>query len=612
MSDEHPLADIAHGVPPMAVSTTSTRVTRTGSWKYIRPIYEDKVAPCNHGCPVGIDIEGYMNLLREGKTREALELLIRENPLPAVTGRVCYHPCENVCNRKEFDESVSIHAVERALGDLALENPPTIKINDHRPEKVAIVGSGPAGLACAYHLAWLGYKVTVFEKEAEPGGILRYGIPEYRLPKEVLAQEIDRIRQMGVDFRCDQSLGKNVAWKELDEFDAAFLAIGVHRSKPLGIDVDGVSGVTPGLEFLHEVTSGRPPALGKQVVIVGGGNTAMDCARTALRLGAEPLVLYRRGRAEMPANEEEVEDALSEGIQFEFLAAPVAVRTVEAEEENALESIRAMFNPGMDSEPMMRISGLECIRMKLGEPDESGRRRPEPIPGSEFFVPAQNVLTAIGEDPEFDTMPDQVAHDKWIVKVDPLGETERVAFFAGGDIIDEPHTVAYALGSGKRAALGVDRFLKIHSGEIKDNVDVEALRLGGDGNVSMTRWKDDDPVQRESASNQVVSFDMLNINHFTHMDRFQDRFLDPDDRKRSFAEVNLGLETKDGMAEAGRCFNCGVCNSCELCLIYCPDVAIKRRDGDGKFEIDYDYCKGCGVCSAECPRCAISMTREGL
>jgi 2-oxoacid:acceptor oxidoreductase delta subunit (pyruvate/2-ketoisovalerate family) len=562
---------------------------------------------------VGIDIEGYMNLLREGNTREAIDLLLRENPLPAVTGRVCYRPCENVCNRKEFDEAVSIHAVERALGDMALENPPPLQKRDHRPEKIAVVGSGPAGLACAYHLTWLGYKVTVFERDPEPGGILRYGIPEYRLPKEILAREIDRIRDLGVEFQCDKQLGKNLAWKALDEFDAAFLAIGVHRSKPLGLDTEGVTGILPGLQFLHEVNAGRPPALGKQVVVVGGGNTAMDCARTALRLGAEPVVLYRRSREEMPANEEEVDDAMSEGIPFEFLAAPVALRTVEAEEENALESIRAMFNPGIDTKPLLKVTGLECVRMKLGEPDESGRRRPVPIEGSNFFVPAQNVLTAIGEDPEFDTMPAQVTHDKWIVKVDPLGETSRVDFFAGGDIIDEPHTVAFALGSGKRAALGMDRHLRVRSGEVNQDVDVESLRLGGgEDNVSMTRWKDDDPVHRTAPVNEVVTYEMLNINHFTHLPRLEDRFLDPDQRKRSFAEVNLGLDQKDGIAEAGRCFNCGVCNSCELCLIYCPDVAIKRRSDNGKFEIDYDYCKGCGVCSAECPRCAISMTREGL
>ncbi len=247
MPDERPIADTVHGVPPVAVSTTSTLVNKTGSWKYIRPVYQDKVAPCNQGCPVGIDIEGYMNLLREGRTQEAIGLLLRENPLPAVTGRVCYHPCEDGCNRRGFDDAVAIHAVERVLGDLALEFPLPPPAPRTWPETVAVVGSGPAGLACAYHLARLGYGVTVYESELEPGGVLRYGIPEYRLPKQVLARELERIRALGVAFRCGVRVGGELPWSALAEHHAVFLATGVHRSRPLG--VPGWTSAAPAVRF---------------------------------------------------------------------------------------------------------------------------------------------------------------------------------------------------------------------------------------------------------------------------------------------------------------------------------------------------------------------------
>jgi NADPH-dependent glutamate synthase beta subunit-like oxidoreductase len=584
MSEAHPIDDRAHGVLPLAVSTTTTLENKTGSWKYIRPIYRDRVAPCNEACPVGIDIEAYMNLLREGRVTEARDLLLRENPMPAVTGRVCYHPCENACNRRTFDQPVSIHAVERALGDLALAAPPPEPAPRTRPETVAVVGSGPAGLACAYHLAQLGYGATVFEAADEPGGVLRWGIPEYRLPKEVLATEIDRIRAFGVEIRCGVRVGSDLPWDDLDRFDAVFVATGVDRSRNLEVPGESAEGVRSGLAFLREVNSGRTPSLGRWVIVVGGGNTAMDCARTALRLGSKPVVLYRRTRAEMPATDEEISEAEQEGIPFHFLAAPVAIHSREG-----------------------RVTRLRCVRMRLGEADESGRRRPVPIEGSEFELPADTVLTAIGEAPDFDHLPDDLKRDAWVVGVDPWGETSRPRFFAGGDIVDQAHTVADALGSGKRAAIGIDIAL---SG--KDGTELAALRYGRVGNASVTRWRRDDPVHRNGPVNEVVPFDDLNMDYFARVARHQDRHLPATRSGECFTEANQGLTQGAALAEAGRCFNCGVCNQCEICLIFCPDVAISRRpDGTG-FDIAYDYCKGCGVCNAECPRGAMAMTREGL
>ena len=363
-----------HAVPEVAMSSASSRVTRTGSWKYQFPEYHDRVAPCNAGCPVGIDIEGYLNLLREGRVAEARDLLLAENPLPSVTGRVCHHPCENACNRRAFDGAVAIHAVERALGDLSHQQPaPVLKPAPHA-ERVAIVGSGPAGLACAYHLARFGYSVTIFEAASLPGGMLRLGIPAYRLPREVLDRDIARIAAHGVQIKCNVHIGEHVAWDELTElYDAVFVSTGAHTSRALGVPGEDLPGVRPGLAFLREVNAGRRPDLGARVVVVGGGNTAMDCARSAMRLGAKVTVVYRRTRDEMPAIREEVDDALREGAEFVFLANPVE------------------FTGGAD-----RVKSVVCERMALGEPDASGRRRPVPT-GQVFNLDADTVLTAIGE-----------------------------------------------------------------------------------------------------------------------------------------------------------------------------------------------------------------------
>ncbi len=611
MSDRTPGTDIAHGVPPVAVSSTSTRDNLTGSWKYIRPAYRDRVAPCNQGCPVGIDIEGAMNLVRDGRIEEARDLVLRENPLPAVTGRVCYHPCEGACHRGGFDGAVAIHAVERMLGDLALEAPPSLPAPRTRHADVAIVGAGPAGLACAYHLVRLGYGVTVYEAEGEPGGILRYGIPEYRLPKRVLEGEVERLRALGVDFRCGVRIGADITAGELDRHAAVFLATGAHRPRRLGIAGEDARGVRDGLDFLREVNRGGRPVLGERVVVVGGGNTAMDCARTAARFGADVTVLYRRGRADMPAHRDEVEDALHEGVRLIQFSAPVAVRTAVAPQgREPLESLESMFDGGDEPRLEPRAIGLTCVRMAPGEPDASGRRRPEPVAGSEAFLPADTVLTALGEEADLSFLPDDVRHGDGTLPVNPLAGTSRAAWFAGGDLIEQPHTVAFAIGSGKRAALGIDRYLRMRDGEIGDGSDLSALRYGPEGNLSATRWTDSDPVRRASPVNEVVGFDQLNLAHFERVPRHPDRMAEPAERRHSFAESNRGLAREVALAEAHRCFNCGVCNACELCLIYCPDVAIARRDGGG-FEIAYEYCKGCGVCAAECPRGAITMVREG-
>lgn len=616
------------GRPIVAMSETTTLDNHTGSWKYIRPVYRDRIAPCNERCPVGIDIEGYMNLVRQDRMEEAIDVLLRENPMPAVTGRVCHHPCELACNRDTYDEGVAIHAVERALGDHWLAMAPREPVSRRHRETVAVVGSGPAGLSCAYHLARMGYAVTVFDDAEEPGGMLRQGIPEYRLPRAVLDAQVERIRVEGVEFRMGVRLGNGVGWDALRGFDALFIGTGAHRSKPLGLPGEDGPGILAGLDFLKTVNRHHRPEIGSNVVVVGGGNTAMDCARTARRLGAHVVVAYRRTRAEMPAIPQEVEEAEREGIEFVFLAAPVAFQSAEG-----------------------RLNEVECTRMELGEPDASGRRRPLPVEGSRFTIPADTVLKATGEDVELELLPTGVTGPAGLQK-GYFGEVRRAAsadatgaggvvhaallmnlpvVFAGGDAAGDERTVAHALGAGKRAAIGIDRKFRERE-RVRDSGSGQGagtggermasllgtwkekarsdLTLGPQGNVSVTRWRDDDPVHRESQVNEVAGPDLMNMEHFAHVRRHEDRHL-PVAALTGFDEVNLGLELDAALEEAQRCLNCGVCNQCELCLIFCSDVAITRRaDGSG-FDIDLEYCKGCGVCAEECPRGAIVMEREG-
>ncbi|MHB1070332.1 MAG: NAD(P)-binding protein [Gemmatimonadaceae bacterium] len=584
MAETITTTDGVRAIPEVAMSTTSTLVTRTGSWKYKRPAYHDRVAPCNAGCPVGIDIEGYLNLLREGRVDDARDLLLAENPLPAVTGRVCHHPCENTCNRRTLDGAVAIHAVERAMGDLAHERPAPVRKGERRPERVAVVGSGPAGLACAYHLARFGYGVTIYESATEAGGMLRLGIPEYRLPRAVLDGDIARVVAHGVEIRCGVRIGEHVTWKELTElFSAVCIATGAHTSRALGVPGEQLPGVQPGLAFLRDVNSGKRPDLGRYVVVVGGGNTAMDCARSAMRLGASVTVVYRRTREQMPAISEEVDDAMREGAEFVYLANPV-----EFKEWNG------------------RVCTLVAERMALGEPDASGRRRPVTT-GKHFTIKADTVLTAIGESSALEGFFGDVEGSDSGLQVDALGGTNRDMLYAGGDVTDLARTVADALGAGKRAAIGIDRHLRAHHG---DTAELNALRFA-DGNLSAARWMGRDPIRRVDPVNTVVGVDDVNFAQYQRVPRHADPHMDSDRARGGFDEVNAGLSTAEAMDEAKRCLNCGVCTQCDVCLIFCPDAAITHA-ADGSYTIALDYCKGCGICAAECPRGAITMTQDRL
>ena len=568
-------------LPYQPISLGSMEWNRTGTWRYLRPRFDNKVSPCNEGCPAGQDIEGAMVLIGKGKVLEAWDLFKEESPFPGVCGRVCYHPCESSCNRGEFDEAVSINALERFMADTASNHGRRVTVRrEKKKERVAIIGSGPAGMTCAYHLARMGYGVTVFEALPVLGGMLRVGIPEYRLPKKVLEAEIDQILELGVTTEINSRFGENLQHKDLKEYAAIFLAMGNHVSKKLGVPGESEDWAMSGVEFLRKVSLGKEVPTGKKVVIIGGGNTAIDAARTALRLGAKPSILYRRTREEMPAFPAEVHEAEEEGIDISLLVSPV----------------RLVVENGQKK--------LECVKNRLGPPDEDGRRRPVEVKGSNYFLEVDQVLTAIGEDADLAALPKKIGIQDNIILTDERGATKQEGIFAGGDIIHQPHTVVHAIGSGKRAAIFIDCYL----GKKKWEGIFDAIRIGERGSLSMRRYLQDEK-ERPPLGPKTVLMKDLNLDYFEHKKRKKSTRLPMGKRQGTFEEVNLGFSGETALAEAQRCFNCGVCNLCDNCYIFCPDVAIRKENENNV--IDYDHCKGCGICVEECPRDAMVMEEEG-
>ncbi len=554
--------EFKNGIPPFAISTKDMSWNKTGSWRYMRPLYDSKTPPCTAGCPAHEKIPQYFALVKEKKYEEAWHIILDDNPMPGVLGRVCYHPCEDVCNRKHYDESIAIHHMERFVADQNRNNHiPESFVQGERPQKVAIIGSGPAGLSAGYQLRRLGYQVTIYEAAAEPGGMLRLGIPKYRLPREVLDKEIDDIKRLGVKIKTSMAVGKDVAWETLKkEYDAVLVATGAYKSWNLNIPGEHLKGISTGLSFLQEYNTKGTAKVGKKVVVVGGGNTAVDTARSAIRLGAEVTIVYRRSRAELPAVPEEIEDALKEGVNIIFLTNPVEFL-------------------GKD-----KVEKVRLIRMKLAEPDETGRRRPVPVPGSEFEIEADQVLLAIGETPDLDFLSENVKVQKNRIAVDPFQMTTEEGVFACGDAALGPiGTVVDAIGTGKKAARAIHQFLSAG-------------------------------LEKEKAQNGEVTsevpFETINLDYFIKEPRPREAQRVIQNLKGNFQEVNLGISEDDAIYEADRCFSCGTCTYCDTCLIFCPDVAISYNpDGKG-YVINYDYCKGCGICVQECPRNAMSFEEE--
>jgi NADPH-dependent glutamate synthase beta subunit-like oxidoreductase len=531
---------------------------KTGSWRTLMPVNIMQIPPCTHSCPSSNDIRGFLRVLAEKQDYdEAWHVLTRTNPLPATCGRVCPHPCEAGCNRRDFDTPLAINSAERAVGDYGLEhNLEHKKLISNRKEKVAVVGSGPAGLSCAFHLAKRGFQVKIFEGNSEPGGWMRYGIPSYRLPNYILKQEIDKILELGIELECNVKVGVNIPMDQLTrDYNAVFLGLGAQTGTSIKIPGEDAQNVFTGVEFLKLINSGQIVELGKDVVVIGGGNTAMDCARVAKRLGANVSVFYRRTRVEMPAITAEIDEAMEERIMFRYHTNPVKIITDED-----------------------RVVGLLCGQMELKEPDASGRARPVPIDGSESVYPADTVIIATGQAVDYDGIEIQKRDDQWVSTNEDL-MTSMDGVFAGGDAVLGPETVTAAIGQGMRAASAIEDYIE--------------------GNVE----------SRLSQPPVIYSKD-LNTYYYEPAKRFSKEAVSIHTRLKNFREIYPSFDRENIIKESERCLSCGLCFNCGNCYMYCPDNAVRISSSTGRYEFDLDFCKGCGLCAKECPCHYIQMTLE--
>lgn len=529
----------------------------TGAARTQRPRYVDLLPPCNAACPAGEDIQQWLGLAQAGKFEAAWRVLVRDNPFPAVHGRVCYHPCESACNRGDIDAAVSVHAVERFLGDHAIAR--GWKLDPPRPptgRRVLVVGAGPSGLSAAYHLARLGHEVCVRDAAPLAGGMMQYGIPAYRLPRAELAAEVRRIEDLGVRIELGQRVDDVAEARKRGGFDAVFVAVGAHLSKRVDIPARDAGKVLDAVSFLHDASEGRAPSLGRRVAVYGGGNTAMDAARTARRLGAEEaLIIYRRDLAHMPAHPFEAEEAQTEGVKIHWL------RTIH------------------------NVEGTQ-IRVERMQLDERG----VPQATGEFdTLEADSLILALGQDSESACLAGLAAVARKVdgtVLVDAAMMTGEPGVFAGGDMVPSERTVTVAVGHGKRAARHIDAYLR------------------GEAFVK--------PASPIASTGQVTS-DMLHTWYSTDADARRERVLSPEERLRkdyAFDEVVSGLGEAEARFEAGRCYSCGNCFECDGCYAACPEQAIVKLGRGNRYRFDFERCTGCGVCFEQCPCHAIELIAE--
>ena len=530
----------------------------------LRPQPTTKLPPCMDGCPQGTDIRGVLTTIangdKYGRTLEqsyemAWNIISQNNPLPAVCGRVCPHPCEINCNRKDKDEPIAINNVERFIGDFGLSKGLTHSVSETKQtEKIAVVGAGPAGLGCAFHLAKLGYPVTIFEAFSKPGGMLRYGIPAYRLPREVLDKEIQKILDLGVELKINCSLGNDISLDDLrKDHKAIFISIGAHKGLNLKVEGEDAEGVYSGVDFLNRINSGEKIDLGKRVVVVGGGDTAIDAARISLRLGAKVTILYRRTKKEMPAIDEEIDEAANEGIDIQYLAAPIEI-----------------IKKGS------RVNKIKAIRMELGEPDDSGRRRPVPIAGSEFEIELDTLIPAISQEPDFEGLEDLKAGPKDWIKTDNRQKVKD-DIYAGGDVLDLG-LVTHALAHGRKAAEAIHR-------------DLRGLP---------------DPVEEEL---KEIKSEKMRLDHYESAPRHEESHLPIEERFGSLElEVACTFTEDDLVGEAKRCMSCGYCFDCGKCWEFCQDNAVVKGEPGDIYTYKNNLCTGCKKCAEECPCGFLEMT----
>jgi heterodisulfide reductase subunit A len=505
---------------------------------------DKKIPPCKAACPVQMDVQGYLVLIALGKFKEAYQLIRRTNPLPAICGRVCYHPCETACRRNNLDEPLAIRTLKRFAAEQIRPEEVEMPQISRNGKKVAIIGSGPAGLTAAHDLALLGYEVTIFESLPQAGGMLRAGIPAYRLPRNILEQDIRYIEKLGVKIKTNTKVGEQVTLEELRRSHSAiFIATGAHESLRLGIPGEEAEGVIPGVDFLKAVNLGNKVSLGSRIAVIGGGNTAIDAARVARRLGADSVtIVYRRSREEMPASPEEVKAAEEEGVQILFLAAPT----------------RVIMDKG-------RASGLECLKMMLGEPDATGRRRPIPVKGSEFTIPVDTVIPALGQAPRLDfarKLGLAVSERGTLVVDQDTLATSVAGIFAGGDVVSGPATVIEGMAAGRKAARSIDRYL---NGEPLVLPEVEGRKAPQE----LTEAEVEELRQRYPAHPRVKMAERA-----------------PEQRSQGFGEAELGYTAEQAQEEALRCLACGVCSGCRECEKLCEANAIDHEMRDEIIEVE--------------------------
>ncbi|WP_036915316.1 NAD(P)-binding protein [Propionimicrobium lymphophilum] len=530
-------------VPDLALGTSKIGPVRTQI-----PIYVDLLPPCNNACPAGENIQEWLRLIKEGKEEAAWRQLVRDNPFPAIHGRVCYHPCETACNRADLDSSVSIHSVERYLGDLAIERGWTFqKPVTHTGKRVMVVGAGPSGLSAAYHLARLGHEVEIFDSGEKVGGMMRYGIPAYRLPREIVDAEVERLKNLGIKIHLNHTVTDLQAEQSAGDFDASFIAVGAHLSKRVDIPSMDAEKMVDAVDFLRDVASGEKPRIGRRVAVYGGGNTAMDAARTARRMGAEEaVIIYRRNEEHMPAHREELEEAEREGVQVHWL------RTISEVADD--------------------------VMVEVMELDEDGRPH-----GTGKFekLPADTVIMALGQvsDTAFLHNIDGLDFDGDTLKVNPVTLMTSVpGIFAGGDAVPSQRTVTVGTGHGKKAAKMIDAWLKNEDRYVK-------------------------------VKHPVVEFDDLHLWYFGDHPRTIQPELGTKERM-GFGEVVGSLTEEQAHFEARRCLSCGNCFECDGCLGSCPEDAVIKLGKGHRYRFDYDKCTGCATCYEQCPVHAIEMIPE--
>jgi 2-oxoacid:acceptor oxidoreductase delta subunit (pyruvate/2-ketoisovalerate family) len=538
---------------PFAITLDSgtSLANLTGSWRTTRPVYVDRLPPCNNACPAGENIQSWLYYAESGDYETAWRTLTADNPLPAVMGRVCYHPCENACNRTQIDEAVGINSVERFLGDVAIRNGWQFE----RPQaetgkRVLVVGAGPSGLSAAYHLRRMGHAVEIHEAGPLTGGMMRFGIPKYRLPRDVLDAEVKRITDLGVVIKLNSKVDRIVERMQAGSFDAAFLAVGAHIGKRAYVPAGSAAKVLDAVSLLRSMEGEDKPLLGRRVVVYGGGNTAIDAARTAKRLGAtEAIIVYRRTRDRMPAHDFEVEEALQEGIMMKWLS------TIKRMDEGV----------------------LTVERMQL---DEKGFPQPT---GQFETLETDSLVLALGQDVDLsllDGVPGLQIKDG-MVQVASNMMTGYAGIFAGGDMVPSERTVTVAVGHGKKAARHIDAWLR--------GTTYEA------------------PVKHE-----LADIGKLNSWYYADAPKTVRPMLEIARRQNTFEEVQGGLDETNALYEARRCLSCGNCFECDNCYGVCPDNAVIKLGAGQRFRFNYDYCKGCGICAQECPCGAIAMVPEEI